>query len=55
MDATATGDTWWGPSSPKFGPNQEAYLTFGQILNTATEQGLLLKFNGTNPNGSGSS
>ena len=55
VDATATGDTWWGPSSPKFGPNQEAYLTFGQISNTATEQGLLLKFNGTNPNGSSSS
>lgn len=45
------GDIWWSPS---FGANQEAYMTLVTIGTSTTTiervQGLLLKFNGTDPN-----
>jgi hypothetical protein len=47
---TGTGNAWWA-STAKFGANQEAFFTFTQVSSTGTEQGLLLKFSGANPNG----
>jgi SdrD B-like protein len=46
-----TGNAWWN-STAKFGGNQEAFFTFTQVSPAGTEQGLLLKFSGSNPNGS---
>lgn len=46
------GDIWWNPTT--FGVNQEAYMTLVTIgtstPTTERVQGLLLKFNGTDPN-----
>jgi hypothetical protein len=44
----AGGNTWWIPTV--FGADQEAFFSFEKLGSTATEQGLLLKFNGPNPN-----
>jgi hypothetical protein len=49
---TGDGGAWWN-ASPRFGGNQEAFFTFTQVSSSGTEQGLLLKFSGANPNGSG--
>jgi hypothetical protein len=41
------GQVYWNASS--FGANQEAFLTFTDLGAASTEQGLLLKFNGSSP------
>jgi hypothetical protein len=41
------GQVFWNPVS--FGANQEAFFTFTDLGATSTEQGLLLKLNGTSP------
>ena len=48
VQARRSGNTWWLPTT--FGADQEAFFTFTRVDTTGTEQGLLLKFNGTNPN-----
>jgi hypothetical protein len=37
------------------GGNQEAFFTFAKVSSTGTEQGLMLKFNGSNPNNASAS
>jgi SdrD B-like protein len=48
---TGVGNAWWNTTA-KLGGNQEAFFTFTQVSSAGTEQGLLLKFSGANPNGS---
>ena len=52
---SGTGTMRWRGTDgggPVYGPNQEAYFTFYNVSNAATEQGLFLKVtgNGNNPN-----
>lgn len=48
VQVRGTGNTW--RTTAVFGANQEAFFTFVTVSSVATEQGLLLKFNGANPN-----
>jgi hypothetical protein len=51
VQVRGTGNTSWLPTV--FSPDQEAYFTFTKISTVATEQALLLKFNGTSPSANG--
>jgi hypothetical protein len=46
----ANGSIFWNaPGVSNFGPDQEAFFTFTDVSNTATEQNLLLKVTGLDP------
>jgi hypothetical protein len=53
VQVRGSGSIWW--AATLFGANQEAFFTFNKIGPVGTEQGVMLKFNGSNPNNTNAS